>query len=135
MFNLIPTRLHGMLDYLVGLALIAAPWVLGFDDDRNAMLVPVVVGISVIIYSLLTDYELGIAHLIPMPVHLLFDLLGGLLLVASPWLFGFSDDIWWPHVAVGLLEIVVVLLSQRHPLERTGTVPRSMQSPNRNPVK
>ncbi len=27
----IPTRVHGVLDYLVGLLLIGAPWLLGFE--------------------------------------------------------------------------------------------------------
>lgn len=46
-------------------------------------------GISIIVYSLLTRYELSVAKLIPMPVHLGIDAPGGILLIASPWLFGF----------------------------------------------
>ena len=55
------------------------------------------------------------AKLIPMPVHLGIDALGGILLIASPWLFGFADLIWWPHVLVGIAEIAVVAMSRRHP--------------------
>lgn len=30
--RVIPTRIHGVLDYLMGIVLIAAPWVLDFAD-------------------------------------------------------------------------------------------------------
>jgi hypothetical protein len=57
---------------------------------------------------------LSIAKILPMPTHLLLDAASGVLLAASPWLFGFADRIWWPHVAFGVLEIVVSALTQRH---------------------
>ena len=101
----LPTRIHGMLDYLIGLLLIAAPWLLDFADGGAEQWVPVIVGASVIMYSLITDYELSIANIIPMPVHLGLDIMGGALLAVSPWLFGFSEEVWLPHVVVGLLEI------------------------------
>jgi hypothetical protein len=113
--SLIPTRVHGILDYLMGVLLIAAPWLFGFADVRPAMMIFVVLGISVIIYSLITDYELGAARVLPMPVHLWLDLLSGLLLAASPWLFGFADRIAWPHVTFGLLEVGAALVSSRVP--------------------
>jgi SPW repeat-containing protein len=118
MAGMIPTRIHGVLDYATAIVLIAAPWLFGFDEHRNATLVPVILGIGIILYSLLTDYELGLADVIPMPTHLILDALGGLVLIASPWIFRFSDDIWWPHVAVGLFELVVVALSRSHRADR-----------------
>lgn len=101
-----------MLDYLVGIVLIVAPWVLGFADGGPEQWVPVILGAGAIAYSLVTDYELGIARLIPMSVHLGLDLLSGILLAASPWLFGFADKIWWPHVLFGLLEIGAALMTR-----------------------
>jgi hypothetical protein len=109
LMRIIPTRVHGALDYLVGIVLIAAPWVLGFADGGPEQWVPVVLGAGAIAYSLVTDYELGVARLIPMPVHLGLDLFSGVLLAASPWLFDFADEVWLPHVLIGLLEIGAVL--------------------------
>lgn len=111
----IPTKIHGMLDYLTGLLLIAAPWLFGFATGGAAQWVPVVLGLGIIVYSLLTDYELGMARMIPMPAHLGLDFAGGALLLVSPWLFGFADQIIWPHVAVGLMEIVVAACTHRAP--------------------
>lgn len=111
----IPTRVHGVLDYLVGLILIVAPWVLGFNDNRPATMVPVVLGIGALVYSLITNYELGAAHILPMKTHLTIDLLSGILLAASPWLFGFSDRIVWPHLVFGLFEMAAALTTELTP--------------------
>lgn len=50
-----------------------------------------------------------------MPVRPGMDLLSGILLAASPWLFGFADDIWWPHVLFGLIEIGAALMTRMAP--------------------
>ena len=111
---MIPTRGHGIIDYIVGVLLVLAPFVLGFADGTAAQWVPIVLGIGALLYSLLTDYEVGMVRAIPMPVHLGLDVASGLLLAASPWLFGFADRVWVPHVVVGVMEIVIPLVTQRH---------------------
>lgn len=112
---MIPTRIHGMLDYLSAVLLILAPFVLGFADGGPAQWVPIVIGAATIVVSALTDYEVSLARLIPMPVHLMLDVAMGVLLLASPWLFGFADVIWWPHVLFGAIYIVVPILTARGP--------------------
>ena len=109
------TRMHGMADYLVGVILIVAPYILGFADGSAAQWVPQILGVGAIVYSPLTDYELGAMRVIPMPVHLGLDFASGLFLLASPWLFGFADRIAWPHVLFGLIEIGASLTTQRRP--------------------
>lgn len=111
----LPTRIHGYLDYLIGAALILAPWLFGFARGGAETWVPVVLGIAVIVYSLFTDYELGMVKTIPMSTHLWLDALGGLLLALSPWLFGFASYVWVPHVIVGLVEIGASIFTQTHP--------------------
>lgn len=113
------TRVHGMLDYLMGLLLIASPWLFGFagEADGAATWVPVALGLGAIGYSLFTDYELGVVRKLPMPTHLLLDLGSGVLLAASPWLFGFADVVWVPHLVLGLLEVGAALVTERHPAD------------------
>ena len=101
----IPTRVHGVVDYVVGALLVVVPYILGFADGTAAQYVPQLLGIAAIGGSLLTDYELGVMRVIPMPVHLMADTGSGALLALSPWLFGFSDQVFWPHLIVGLMEI------------------------------
>lgn len=111
----IPTRVHGYLDYLVGLLLIAAPWLFDFADGGAETWVPVILGAGAIIYSLMTDYELGVSKTISMRTHLTLDLLSGILLAASPWIFGFADEVYGPHLVLGLLEIGAALMTKREP--------------------
>jgi hypothetical protein len=109
-----------MLDYLVGVVLIIALWVLGFGDEGGAATwLPVALG-AAIVYSLLTNYELGLVEIIQMPVHLGLDMASGALLAVSSGLFGFADRVWVPHVVFGLIEIVVPLLTQTAPMRQAG---------------
>lgn len=122
---MIPTRIHGFIDYVVGLLLIAAPFLLGFADGTAAQWVPIILGAGAIFYSLMTNYELGLVKMIPMPVHLALDMGSGAFLAASPWLFGFADRIWWPHVLVGIMEIVIPLMTARRPSFKQPTTAKS----------
>ena len=88
----IPTRFHAPLDYIVGVALIAAPWIFQFSEHTAATVVPIVLGIGLIVYSLFTNYELGVWKVAPMAVHNLGDIAAGIVLAASPWIFGFADN-------------------------------------------
>ena len=111
----IPTRIHGMLDYAMGLLLIAAPWLFGFAAGGAETWVPVILGVSAIAYSLFTDYELGLVRRIGMGTHLGLDAGSGLLLAVSPWLFGFYELVWIPHVVLGLIELGSALTTQTRP--------------------
>jgi hypothetical protein len=63
----------------------------------------------------MTNYEFGLSKSISMRTHLMLDLMSGILLAASPWLFGFSDYVYLPHLLVGLFEIAASLMTVRTP--------------------
>jgi hypothetical protein len=112
----IPTKLHAPLDYIVGVALIAAPWIFQFSEHTAATVIPIVLGIGLIAYSLFTDYELGVWRLFPMAVHNLIDIAAGAVLAASPWILGFADEtanVWVPHLVVGLAAIGLGLTTKQ----------------------
>ena len=123
----LPTSVHGVLDYLVGIALIAAPFLFGFAYVGGiAVYLPIILGIGLILYSLVTKYELGVPGIkfIPMPYHLIFDFVAAVLLAVSPFLFGFSSkplNVWLPHLVVGIAVVLVVLVSKTHPKMVTTT--------------
>lgn len=112
----LPTKIHGILDYLVGIALIAAPTLFGFRDVGGpAVAIPTVIGIVLIVYSIFTNYEWGVIKKVPMGYHLLVDYLASGFLALSPFVFGFVDqglNAWLPHTVVGLTVIAVVMVSK-----------------------
>ncbi len=115
----LPTKIHGLLDYLVGIALILAPMIFKFSDIGGAAVwIPRVLGITLIVYSFFTNYEWGVVKVLPMTYHLVVDFLASAFLALSPFLFGFHNDkknAWLPHVVVGIVVILVVLVSQTKP--------------------
>ena len=117
----IPTRTHGVLDYVVGALLIVAPYLLGFADGTAAQWVPQILGLVAIGGAMMTDYELGVMRVIPMPVHLGIDIASGVLLAVSPLLFGFADRVFWPHLIVGIMEIGAGLTTRTVPEDGAAT--------------
>jgi hypothetical protein len=109
--------MHGMLDYPAGILLLAAPWIFGFTDVNSAQAVAMIVGAVIILQSLITDYELSVANVLPLPGHLALDVVADLFLALSPFIFGFSDEganAWVPHLVAGLGLIAAGLMTQRH---------------------
>lgn len=123
----LPTKVHAALDYAGGLLLIAVPmfWI---GEGGAAVWVPIVIGVVVLMQSLMTDYELSAVNAIPVPVHLGMDALAGVVLIASPWVFGFSETVWIPHVIVGILEIGGALVTERHRREPATAGPGSRRA-------
>jgi hypothetical protein len=83
--------LHGLLDYVLGVVLVLAPFVLGFDDD-TATAVAVVAGIAELIVAATTAWSRGIIKLIPPAVHGVIDYVFTVALIVAPFIFGFSED-------------------------------------------
>jgi hypothetical protein len=111
----IPTKIHAVLDYLSVALFIASPWLFGFANGGAAQWIPIVAGLLVLGQSLLTDYEGGVAKVMPMPAHLMTDVFLGVVLVALPWLFGFAADVYLPHVLFGTLALGAGLFTKRVP--------------------
>lgn len=114
--RVISTKVHGAVDYILGIVLIAAPNILGFDDVGGAAeMVPRIIGVMLLLSGLMTKHELGVVKVISMVNHLRLDYLAALFLAASPFLFSFSDEetnAWLPHVVLGLGYFVFSMMSK-----------------------
>jgi hypothetical protein len=87
----IPAFVHGIVEYLAAALFIAAPFVFSFEDD-TATAVSIVVGVLVLIVTASTALPTGLIKSIPVQAHAVIDFLLAAVLIASPFLFGFSDD-------------------------------------------
>ncbi|RDV15732.1 hypothetical protein DXT99_06895 [Pontibacter diazotrophicus] len=113
----IPTRFHGILDYIYGPLLIISPWLFGFSDVSYATWTAVVIGIALTALTVMTDYEVGIIKKIPMQTHLMLDFGAGVILALTPWMFGFADAVYTPHLIFGIFAILASLTTHRIPSE------------------
>lgn len=111
----ISTKVHGTMDYISGLLIIISPWLFGFNDGSVAQWVVVIIGVVLMLTSILTNYETGVMKVMSMPAHLTMDVIAGIVLVVSPWLFGFADRVIWPYVIFGLFEIAAGLTTKKTP--------------------
>ena len=109
----IPTRFQGTLHYVVGLLLLASPWLMGFIEIEAATWAAVIAGAVVLMQAVVTDFEVGIIQKVPMGVHLMMDLVLGTALAASPWLLSFDGRIYLPHLILGLYLLLASLTTHR----------------------
>ena len=87
----IPRFVHGLIEYAAGVLLIAAPFLFAFESDA-AVAVSVVAGVIVIIVAASTEGPTSLINSIPIAAHLLLDFALAAVLIAAPFLFGFSDE-------------------------------------------
>jgi hypothetical protein len=117
--KVIPTYVHGILDYIVGLVLLFAPAIFGFQHIGGAaVVIPQILGAVIIVMAICTKYELGLFKLVSMKNHIVVDYVIGAFLAISPWLFGFGQFavvVWAPHLIVGIALFMLALLSQTVP--------------------
>jgi hypothetical protein len=87
----IPPWVHGFVDYLLGAFLIASPFLFSYDSGA-ATAVGIVGGVVVLVLAACTAWATGLIKSIPPSAHAIFDVIVAGLLIASPFLFGFSGE-------------------------------------------
>src|SRR5215470_9639936 len=87
--RLLPAWFHAIADYAVGALLVVVALAVG--GSAAAVATGVVVGLTVLLVSALTKYPLGIAKVLPFPVHSAGDYLAAALLIVAPFALNFRD--------------------------------------------
>jgi hypothetical protein len=120
----IPAFVHGAIEYAAAAVLIAAPFVLNFDSG-TATAVSIVAGVLVLIIAASTAMSTGLIKSIPVHTHVVLDFLIVALLIASPFLFGFSGDGTATafFIALGVVHLLVTIAT-RFIRDRPGGEPR-----------
>lgn len=111
----ISTKTHGILDYTWAILLILSPWIINYANVGTAQVIALAFGIAVLLMAIVTNYELVVIRKLPMPTHLALDVLVGVFLAASPWIFGFANQVFIPHLLFGLFSIVAGFVTKRSP--------------------
>lgn len=87
----IPLFVHGIAEYVAGALFIAAPFLLGYDSGA-AVALSIVVGVALIAIAASTDGPTSLVNQIPRPAHVALDYVLAALLIALPFLAGFSGE-------------------------------------------
>jgi hypothetical protein len=87
----VPAFVHGVIEYLAGALFIAAPFLFSFDDG-TATAVAIVAGVLILVVTASTALPTGLIKSIPVQAHAVIDFALAAVLIAAPFLFGFSDD-------------------------------------------
>jgi predicted membrane-bound mannosyltransferase len=112
----IPLTVHAMTDPVIGILLIVAPFIFGFDDDTSRV-VSFVTGALVLLVAMTTRWRLSLVKLIPLRVHAMLDLGLGVVLILAPFVLGYSDETapTVVHVVIGVAEILAALATRWDP--------------------
>jgi hypothetical protein len=105
-----PAFLHGLTEYIGGALFIALPLLLNYESGA-AKAVSIVIGVGMISVAATTDWGLSLNNQIPKPVHFAIDFVLAAILIASPFLFGFSDESTPTaiFIAAGVLHILLTI--------------------------
>lgn len=88
----IPRFVHGVIEYAVGVFLVAAPFLLGYDDLNMPLGVSIATGVIILVLASITQGPTGLVHQLPVSAHVTFDFLLAIFLIAAPFILGFGDE-------------------------------------------
>ena len=86
----VPLALHGLAEYGIGVLLLFSSPLFGFDGEPRVA--AILLGAAVIVLAALSDVPTALMRRIPIGSHIVIDYVLGIVLIASPFIFGFSDD-------------------------------------------
>lgn len=112
----IPRSLHGLIEYGAAVLFIVAPFVFGFDAD-SAVAVSIVIGVVILVVAAATDGPTSMVNSIPVAVHVVLDYALAAVLIAAPFLFGFSDESGPTafFIALGVVHLLVTIGTRFRP--------------------
>jgi SPW repeat len=127
----IPLRIHALIEPVVGVLLIVAPWLFGFDDVGSSTAVSIVVGAIMLVSGATTRWRWSLVKLIPLRTHFMTDLALGVVLIVAPFVLGDSDrgDATRFLVIMGVLELVTAVSTRWD--KREEVAPRAPTSADR----
>jgi hypothetical protein len=110
----IPQDVHSMMDYAGGLAAATGYFFPENKRDDAACWASIGLAAGVIGVSMLTDYRLSLAKVIPIRAHETADYLWGAACIALPFALGYykkSPRVAWTHVVIGASTILASLFT------------------------
>jgi DNA integrity scanning protein DisA with diadenylate cyclase activity len=109
-------KTHNVFDYIIAVVLVLAPFLFGFSDIDAARNTFLILGFGLAAYSLITKYYYCIARIIPLGVHMIFDVSAGLVVLIAPYIFDYRESLttlqFAVHVVMGIGAIGLVAVTR-----------------------
>jgi hypothetical protein len=109
----ISQTVHGAIEYAAGVLFIAAPFIFDFDDDA-ATAAAIIVGVLIIFVAATTNGPTSLVDSLPVSVHIVLDYALAAVLIASPFLFGYSDEsaptVFF--IALGIVHLLITVATR-----------------------
>ena len=105
-----PLFVHAVVEYLAGALLVAAPFLFSFDSG-GATAFSIVAGVAVLAVAASTDWGLAVMRSIPVGMHMALDFVLAGVVIASPFIFGYSGETTPTafFIAIGVAHLLLTL--------------------------
>lgn len=109
----LPLSVHGLLEYAAGVLFVAAPFLFSFDSDA-ATYIAIAVGVFLLVIAASSDMPTGLVKQIPIAAHFALDWVLAILLLALPFVAGFSDETAPTvfFIAMGVVHLLVTIATR-----------------------
>ena len=87
----VPAFVHGVVEYLVGALLVAAPFLFSYDSGA-AIAASVVLGVGLLVLTASSALPTGLVKTVPVSLHVGADIAAAALLVVAPFALGFRTE-------------------------------------------
>jgi hypothetical protein len=113
----VPVVVHGVFEYVVGALFIASPFLFGFNDSAAPTAAALVVGLLLLAFTATSALPTGLVRSVSLGVHVTVDLVLAVLLVALPFLLGFTDEAAPTalFIVVGVLHLLMTIATRFSP--------------------
>ena len=113
----VPVVVHGAFEYVVGVLFIAAPFLFGFSSSAAPTAAALVVGLLLLAFTATSALPTGLVRSVSLGVHVTVDLVLAVLLVALPFLLGFTDEAAPTalFIVVGVLHLLMTIATRFSP--------------------
>jgi hypothetical protein len=112
----IPRFVHGLIEYVGGGLLVASPFVLDYNSG-SATAVAIVLGVLAIVLAATTEGPTSLINSVQLQLHVLLDYALAVILIASPFVFGFSGE-GAPtafFIVIGVLHLLITIGTRFRP--------------------
>jgi VIT1/CCC1 family predicted Fe2+/Mn2+ transporter len=106
----IPRFLHGFVEYAAAALFFVAPFLLDFESGETVA-VSMIAGVVVLFLAAATEGPTSLINYVPLAAHVVLDYVLAVLLIAMPFIAGFSDETAPTafFIAIGALHLLITI--------------------------